>query len=310
MATATVVICTYNRPEMLLRAVETARTQSLRPEFSAEILVVDNSREANARDAVLTMQGGPGLTVRYLSTPNPNISHARNAGVTHSAGDYVVFLDDDEWCELGWLDALIDNAEQTGADAVFGAVLPVFPDGMPAFDPTGRSLERRMALPSGNWIGLHHDTRISGLWIGTCNSLFRRARCFSNDTPFDPALGVVGGEDYDLFVRLSQAGRRFTWCAEAVVWEAIPGPRITMAYRRRRAFTTGQQFSTITIRRAQHGTLAVLIVTLKGVVQLALVAAQWGWCRLIGKADAMSRELKVWMVAGKLIWWTLPLCRS
>ncbi len=308
MPSATVVICTYNRPDMLPRAVRTARDQVLQTGFSAEILVVDNSRDANAHAGVEALMTEPGaLPLRYISMPRPNISHARNAGVAGSAGDYVVFLDDDEWCAPGWLGAMLTTAETTGADLVFGPVLPVFPDGLPQWDSTGRSLERRMALPDGSFIGIHHDTSISGMWIGTNNSLFRRRTCLDEAAPFDPALGLVGGEDSDIFLRLWQRGRKLAWCAEGVVWEDIPASRITMTYRRKRAFITGQLFAAITIRRAPQRLITIAWVTVKGVVQVSLVAAQWCIRRALGKTSAQATELKLYMVVGKLFWWNLAL---
>ncbi len=207
MRTVTVVICTFNRPEPLARAVATARAQALPPGWRGELLVVDNSPDGNARDAMQALAAGPGLPLRYLSAPIPNISHARNAGVQASDGAFLVFLDDDERCEPGWLAALVSTAEQTGADLVFGAVLPEFPGGAPEWDPSGRAYERRMALPDGARIGIDHDAAVSGRWIGTGNSLLRRATCLAGDPPFDPALGACGGEDYDLFVRLHRASR-------------------------------------------------------------------------------------------------------
>jgi len=310
MTTATVVICTYNRHDMLRRAVSSARGQILPSGLSAEILVVDNSRDANAQAVVAELAQGDGLALRYVSLPKPNISRARNAGVAQSHGDYVVFLDDDEWCAPGWLAGMITTAEQTSADLVFGAIEPVFPDGMPLWDPSGRSLARDMKLPSGSFISINHDPAISGLWIGTCNALLRRATCLDEPDTFDTALGVVGGEDYDLFLRLWQRGRRFAWSAEGKVWEDIPGNRITMAYRRSRAFITGQQYSAITIRRARSSALAALIVLIKGAIQVPLVAARWAWARRRGHSAADALELQLRMVAGKLFWWNLPLERG
>lgn len=312
MLTATVIICTYQRHEMLKRAVSSVRRQILRSGYAADIVVVDNSLNANAAATVQSLSRGEGLTVRYISLPRPNISRARNAGVAEAASDFVVFLDDDEWCEPGWLDALITTAESSGADLVFGAVLPVFPDGVPDWDPSGRSMERRMAVPSGSAISIHHDRAISGLWIGTCNALLRRDTCLAQADPFDPALGVVGGEDYDLFLRLWHQKRRFVWCAEAVVWEDIPGARISRAYRLKRAFTEGQQYSTISIRRAPYPLLRTTLVLLKGIVQLALVAAQWCVARGLGAVVERTQavavlELKLRMVSGKLCWWSLPV---
>lgn len=312
MVTATVIICTFNRHEMLKRAVSSVRAQTLRTGYAADIVVVDNSLDANARETVAALSVGQGLVVRYTSLPRPNISRARNAGVAEASADYVVFLDDDEWCELTWLDGMIATAESAGADLVFGAVLPVFPDGVPDWDPTGRSMERLMDMPSGSPISIHHDSAISGLWIGTCNSLLRRETCLTEPAPFDPALGLVGGEDYDLFLRLWQRKCRFVWCAEGVVWENVPGPRIRIAYRLKRAFTEGQQYSGITIRRARYPLATSAFVLFKGVVQLALVSAQWCVAKAVavvvdGKEAVATLDLKLRMVAGKLCWWKLPL---
>jgi succinoglycan biosynthesis protein ExoM len=305
MSSTTVVICTFNRPGPLRRAVETARQQALAAGREAEVLVVDNSPDANAREAMRDLARVPGLPLRYLSVPMPNISHARNAGVAACASDFVVFLDDDEWCEPGWLDALIGTAEATGADLVFGAVLPEFPGGTPPWDPSGRSYERKMALPGGSRIGIDHDARISGRWIGTGNSLLRRATCLAGGTPFDPALGACGGEDYDLFVRLYEAGRSFHWCGDAVVHELVPADRTDTGYMRLRTYRTGQQWATITIRRSARPAWETARIGFRATVQLVLVTGLWSWSRLRGASDAPVRELKVAEVAGKLVWWTL-----
>jgi succinoglycan biosynthesis protein ExoM len=305
MSTTSVVICTFNRPGPLRRAVETARSQHLSTGRIAELLVVDNSPDGNARAAMQEMARSPGLPLRYLSVPIPNISHARNAGVDACISDFLVFLDDDEWCEPGWLDALVSTAESTGADLVFGAVLPEFPGGPPPWDPSGRSYERKMALPTGTRIGIDHQAQISGRWIGTGNSLMRRATCLAGGTPFDPALGACGGEDYDLFVRLFVAGRSFYWCGEAVVHELVPADRTETAYMRLRTFRTGQQWATITVLRSGRPAWEAARIGVRAAVQLVLVSGLWGWSRLRGAPDARVRELKMAEVAGKLVWWKL-----
>ena len=308
MVTASVVICTFNRPLQLPIAVQSVRMQVLRPGFSAELVVVDNSTDANARDTVLALASEDGLPLRYISEPRPNISLARNAGVAGSMGDFLVFIDDDERCEPGWLDAMIGTAEQSGGDVVFGPVLAEFPDGPPDWDPSGHSLERRIALPTGSEIGLRHDPKLSGRWIGTGNSAIRRATCFAGGKPpFEQALGGSGGEDYDLFLRLSQSGRRFIWCAEGVVWEPVPASRLTTEYRLRRAFATGQHFAAITVRRARHPQAMAAYVLIKAAVQLALLRMLALIDQLRGAAASDTFIFRLAMVRGKLLWWKLGL---
>jgi hypothetical protein len=54
--------------------------------------------------------------------------------------------------------------------------------------------------------------------------------------PFDPRLGLTGGED-TLFIRqLLRGGRKIVWCAEAVIWETIPSEKLEARYLLRRAF--------------------------------------------------------------------------
>ena len=302
--TISVVICTYERPGLLARAIRTARAQDLPPGLEAEIAVVDNAPSGSARPMVEAIAAEPGWPVRYLAHPVPNISHARNHGVAGTAGDYVVFLDDDEWCEPGWLAALAATAESSGADVVFGAVEPDFVEGPPAWDPVGRPHQRRLSAPSGTEMGIRHDAAASGRWMGTGNSLLRRATCLTAPEPFDPALGRSGGEDYDLFVRLAAQGRRMVWCAEAVVHEVVPADRASFAYMRRRNWRGGQQWAVIAIRRARRPALKAVLVTLRAAAQLGLVTLQ----RLLARdpADVARRRLKVAQVAGKLCWWTMP----
>ncbi|MCJ2132199.1 glycosyltransferase family 2 protein [Methylobacterium sp. E-045] len=306
LTTVSVVICTFNRPALLAEAVRTARAQHLPPGISAEIVVVDNAPDGNAAPVVASLAGGAGLPLRYLAHPVPNISHARNRGVAGTAGALVVFLDDDEWCRPGWLAALVGTALETGADVVFGAVLPDFPDGPPDWDPTGRPYERRLDQPTGTPMGIRHDAQASGRWIGTGNALLRRDTCLAGAEPFDPLLGRSGGEDYDLFVRLDRAGRRMVWCGEAVVYEVVPADRTRWDYMVLRNWRGGQQWATIAVRRARRPALAAGRIAIRTLVQLVIVGAAWATSRLRDAPDAGSRWLKLAQVAGKLLWWTMP----
>ncbi len=306
MPRTTVVICTFNRPGPLAKAVATARDQALPPGESAEVLVVDNSPDSNARAQVEAMVPLPGLPLRYLAAPDPNISVARNAGVAASDSERVVFLDDDERCEPGWLAALVQTQVATGADLVFGAVIPEFPGGPPPWDPTGRSYERRLSWPTGTELTLRHDESVSGRWIGTGNSLLMRATCLDDPAPFDPFLGRCGGEDFDLFIRLFERGRRFVWCAEAVVHELVPEDRATLAYMRRRNFRTGQIYGTVVTRRSAAPLRAGALLSAKAVVQLGVVGLRWGLAALRGGGrPAALQSVKFTEVAGKVAWWRL-----
>jgi glycosyltransferase involved in cell wall biosynthesis len=92
-----VVIATYRRAQSLRRTLATIIAQTRRPE---EVIVVDQSPQSERtvveeviRDAVQS-----GLSVRLIYCSQPSSTRARNLGLADSAGDWVVFSDDDvDW---------------------------------------------------------------------------------------------------------------------------------------------------------------------------------------------------------------------
>lgn len=101
MLTFSIVICTYNRVELLKRALNTLLKQRL-PSSEFEIIVIDNNSTDNTaaetEKYVLRYSN-----IRYFRETKIGLSHARNRGYSEATGRYVVYTDDD--CELpaDWL---------------------------------------------------------------------------------------------------------------------------------------------------------------------------------------------------------------
>jgi glycosyltransferase involved in cell wall biosynthesis len=96
--TFSVVICTFNRAEILPRAIESVLAQTF-PDF--ELIVVDDGSTDATGDLV---RAATDPRVRYVRQDNQGLSAARNAGVGASSGRYVVFLDDDDIAMPIWLE--------------------------------------------------------------------------------------------------------------------------------------------------------------------------------------------------------------
>ena len=100
------IIPTYNRRELVQRAIDTVLTQT-RP--VQEILVVDDGSTDGTGDALARAFGD---RIRYVYRANGGVSSARNHGLCLARGRYLALLDsDDEWLprktelQVGWLDA-------------------------------------------------------------------------------------------------------------------------------------------------------------------------------------------------------------
>ena len=86
-----VIIPTYNRKDLLQRAINSVSSQTLAP---YEIIVVDDGSTDQTKDWVL--DSFP--YVHYLYQDNSGVSSARNAGIKQAKGSWIAFLDsDDEW---------------------------------------------------------------------------------------------------------------------------------------------------------------------------------------------------------------------
>jgi len=119
---------------------------------------------------------------------------------------------------------LLAAIRRFGADAVFGAIYPMFP--VASVHPYAREkFTRDVGRPTGTPIPAGSPMR--GM-LGICNTILDRGRCFTDgdNEPFKPWLGFQGGEDTLFFRQLLQRGRKMVWCAEAVVRETIPAERL------------------------------------------------------------------------------------
>jgi glycosyltransferase involved in cell wall biosynthesis len=88
----TVVIPTYNCAKWLDRAVRSTRTLS---GCEIQVIVVDDGSTDETPEVLLRLSAAfPSLLI--LSKPNGGLSSARNLGLTHAKGSYLLFLDADD----------------------------------------------------------------------------------------------------------------------------------------------------------------------------------------------------------------------
>jgi glycosyltransferase involved in cell wall biosynthesis len=96
-----VVICTYNRSQVLINAVRTACEQSV-PKNQYEVIVIDNNSTDSTAGLIRDLM--PEHThLRYFMELEQGLSSARNRGWREARGRYVAYLDDDAKAPPDWL---------------------------------------------------------------------------------------------------------------------------------------------------------------------------------------------------------------
>ena len=101
-----VIIPAFNAAATLVRAIESVRVQSWP---AHEIIVVDDG----STDATIEIARQYGDAVRLIQQPNSGVSVARNTGAAAATGDWLAFLDADDWYEI---DRIKLHAEWIAAD--------------------------------------------------------------------------------------------------------------------------------------------------------------------------------------------------
>ncbi len=228
MAHVTVCICTFRRQEFLKRLLRDLCRQETGGHFTYSIVVADNDAQESARKVVHDVADGSAIAISYVAEPRQNIALARNKAVESAIGDYIAFIDDDEFPTQRWLRTLLETCNEYQVSGVLGPVKPHFDQKPPDWVVKGRFYDRA-TYPTGLVIDWRQGR--------TGNVLLKRSLFSSEVQPFRPEF--LSGEDQDFFRRMIERGHRFIWCNEAVAYEVVPPVRWKRAFMLRRALLRG-----------------------------------------------------------------------
>lgn len=238
MQTVVILICTFDRPHYLGELLTAlAQEVSSSPCKTIAVVVVDNGTQ-NVGKLVETFQSS--LPIEYVYLPGSGLVGARNAslriGLRHEP-DYLVFIDDDEVPERGWLSNLLSTMTSSDADFAVGPVKPKFSESPPPWAPD-------------------FFTK-SGEAFCTSNLIVREAVVPRDEIHwFQQRFNSTGGEDGEFLRRLASSGAKHTVAHSALLMEHIPSERVTAQYLWRRGFRDGLVVS----KSEYHKTAEVLVL--------------------------------------------------
>ncbi|MDO9263424.1 MAG: glycosyltransferase family 2 protein [Desulfosalsimonadaceae bacterium] len=115
---SSVIIPTYNRAGQVLRALSSVKSQSYRP---VEVIVVDDGSTDDTRDAVNGWKARNSedmFYVHYFHKENGGPASARNMGLRHAGGEYIYFLDSDDYMYGNLLEDAVKTLESENSDCV------------------------------------------------------------------------------------------------------------------------------------------------------------------------------------------------
>lgn len=246
-----IVICTWNRVDMLVDSVRSVLECSSKPGWRIELLVVDNGSTDDTAAKMAPFADGGRLS--YIYEPEPGLSNARNRAVREANGEWSIFLDDDILVEPNFIANYLDVFERSPEFSFWAA--PV----IPAFD---------VATPK--WLSAvveRHPWTLSALDLGggvrelsPQQTPFGANMAVRTDVarvvPFSTHLGfkrgsLVPGEETALFAEIRAKGYRGGWHPGSAVRHRMPAARSSVRYLTVRAFGQGRSDRRVEVMRKQ-----------------------------------------------------------
>ena len=125
------IVPVYNAAAFLDKCVESLRVQKA----SLEIILVDDG-STDESGAICDRYAAADPRIRAIHKPNGGLSSARNAGLDAASGEYVWFVDSDDWIEPDAAEITLRAADAAHSDvAVFGIVSDYLEDHISAPSP-------------------------------------------------------------------------------------------------------------------------------------------------------------------------------
>jgi glycosyltransferase involved in cell wall biosynthesis len=211
-----IVIPVYDRQTLAERALRSARSQDV---DGMEVIVVDDASEPPFQLSA-DLAADPRIRV-VRHAQNRGAGRARDTGVAAAQGEWIAFLDSDDYWLPGTLAPRLELAERAFAATRDPMVAYAAGFVLDRKTQTQQHQETRIPLASADI-----DDFLSGCWFAHGSTALLRREAFARVGESDPALRRF--EDYDWFVRFALAGGRLeVWPHVAAIVEVSHKPRVS-----------------------------------------------------------------------------------
>lgn len=118
-----VLMLTYNREALVSRAIESILAQTYK---NFEFVIVDNG-STDQSGQIVDGYAARDSRIRVIHRERGNIGAGRNTALDAAKGEYLAFIDDDDWAEPDFLAFLVELLEANDADvSICGAADKIF----------------------------------------------------------------------------------------------------------------------------------------------------------------------------------------
>ncbi|MGZ8545447.1 MAG: glycosyltransferase family 2 protein, partial [Flavisolibacter sp.] len=226
-----VVICSYNRADYIIDAVESLYQQTISKELF-EVFVVDKNSIDNTGELVQNyIQKYPDYHLHYITESRQGASFARNTGASFARSPLLCFMDDDAVAEKDYLERILNFfTRHPEAAGLGGRIIPRYIPAEPKW------MSHFVSSLVGNFDYSEELTPFKEGKYPLESNMIVRKDDFDRIGGFNTALpGVVGtlrigGEGKDFFLRLQGLGKTIWYDPEVIVQHVVEVKKLTPHY--------------------------------------------------------------------------------
>ncbi len=157
-----IIVPIYNVEQYLKKCLDSLVHQTLN---NIEILCVNDGSPDQSQIIVDEYVKNYPTKVKSLIKKNGGLADARNYGLNHAQGEYIAFIDSDDWVEITMLQEMYELAFSNDADIVVCDMQSVYDSGRMQFESGGTFTETNVNI----------NPKIIKINNSACNKLYKRS---------------------------------------------------------------------------------------------------------------------------------------
>ncbi len=206
-----VIIPVYNVRDYLDEAVNSAVSQTYR---NLEIILVDDgSTDGSGRLCDAWKEKDSRIIV--IHDRNEGLSEARNRGIRIASGEYICFLDSDDYYDTAFVEKLLSCMEATGADLAICPAWKLYPDGA----KTGPDPEQRYVELDTDEVFKLLFTHSGHIGLYAWNKMYRASLFADIRFPYGKYF-----EDSGTTYKIVDRSRKNVYCPEPLYYYRVQRP--------------------------------------------------------------------------------------
>ncbi len=193
-----IIIPTYNHAKYLDRALKSVIDQTYK---NWEIIVVDNFSSDNTEEVILKYKDG---NIKYVKVKNNGvIAKSRNIGISYATGDWIAFLDSDDWWEKNKLEECINClSKNINIDLIY--------HDLKLINKKNKTLFKKRIKSFGLAKPVIKNLMLKGNII--CNSsVIVRKKIINEIGGINESEDIIAAEDFNTWLRVAEISDNFVY---------------------------------------------------------------------------------------------------